>query len=362
MTNVIEFRKAFAVSGLEFLAESWTLGKLKDLYRTSYSNDSDIENIIDLATRLGIADDQVVLSTYDSKEDRAIYFSVPRVHLNSDGVLCLFMASKLTFPLVYDAKRKTYNVGDLSFAVSPAKTKAGDLVGVNLSTGILKDTAGYDENFTLLLQVKCKSKDLPPIIKALQNNTTLPEKSLVQIGVGSGVFTNNLKPWMLEKGFYKVMSVVYKQITKKDGSGATLREGTVSPVINGVVDESQVFSVAMNSNPFSDQLCSAAKNRAVYFGIDGGFDYDGNVATRGHASPLPEIEPNHVELSTWNKFIAVARRKYIDARRQKPALSDLELAERRALIETPFATEKPPESRELALAGSAAPEDKSLPF
>ena len=344
---------------VEDSAQSWTLDRLNEINCTLF-NDS-IDNLIDLAQRLGCVATDEVLTTYISKKDRNIYMGLPRVHLNSEGKLCVFIGSKLSFPLTYEKKTKTYSTGALVFKVSPYKKEGEpDIKAINFVANIIRETEGIEEELPVSLGLLVSSgANLTDITKALQNDTALPEKSITQLGVGNGGYAVTYKPWMLPVGFYKIMSSSRTEITTKDGKKALVANGQCSPTVDGVVATDTVYTVGLNSAPFNfDLITCSIEGASVYFYVDGGYSYDPHVATIGFALKLIETD-GVLELAKWQRFQSMAKKACILTRRQNSSklFTAVQLEAKKAVI---LGVDEP--KKELAIVGSSAPEIDDIPF
>ena len=361
--NYIRFNNAdFDDLRIEDDAQSWTLNRLNEINNDLFN--PQIDNLIDLAQRLGCASSDEVLTTYISKKDRNIYMGLPRVHLNSEGKLCVFVGSKLSFPLTYEKKTKTYSTGELVFKVSTYKKEGEpDIKAINFVANIIRETEGIEEELPVSLGLLVDANsNLTDVTKALQNDTALPEKSITQLGVGGGGYAITYKPWMLPLGFYKIMSSSRIEITTKDGNKALVANGQCSPVtVDGVVNTDIVYTVGLNSAPFNfDLITSSIEGSTIYFYVDGGYSYDPHVATIGFALKLIEIE-GVLEATKWQRFQNMAKKACILKRRQNSSklFTSVQLADKKAVI---LGTDEPTTTKELATVGTSAPALNDLPF
>ena len=364
--NSIRFNNAdFDDLRIEDDAQSWTLDRLNEINNELFN--PQIDNLIDLVQRLGCTSSDEVLTTYISKKDRNIYMGLPRVHLNSEGKLCVFVGSKLTFPLVCnEIKDKkgnkeacTYTTGDLVFKVSPYKKKGeSDVKAVNFLTTVAKETDGIKEDVTVSLGLLASSEsNLLEVTKALQNNTVLPEKSVTQLGVGGGGYPTMYKPWMLPTGCYKITSAERKQATKKDGEKFWAANGACSPVVDGVVDPETTYALRLTSSPFNfDMITSAIEGAPIYFYVDGGYKYDDSVASIGYAVKIVDVDKNK-----WARFVVAAKKNCLNIKLKKTGsvLKPHEL-EAKKNTELGITVEEP--TKELATVGTSAPALNDLPF
>jgi uncharacterized membrane protein len=303
---------SFKSLGIHQDAIAWTTQQLEVLNGDYFSDD--IDNIITLAEALEVLPSDEILTTYTSKSDNQVYFSVPRIHLNSNGEICLFLGSKVEFTLTYDAKTKTYNsASGLSFKVSPYKRdKEKEVRAINFITTIGVEIDGLEEDYVYSIPVKTqKEVDLVELTKALQSGSSITSDQLIQLGAG-GSYDISLKPWMLAKGLYTIVRM--KQPYQLP-EGGKIWEGYVSSVNqDGSISDDQIL-VSMNSNPFvknkSQVLVNAAlKGANVYFTIDGAYSTSMGTATIGYSSII--ANPNEQKIKT---FLSEAKASHISVRR-----------------------------------------------
>ena len=356
--NYIRFNNAdFDDLRIEDDAQSWTLDRLNEINNGLFN--PQIDNLIDLAQRLGCASSDEVLTTYISKKDRNIYMGLPRVHLNSEGKLCVFVGSKLTFPLTYEKKTKTYSTGELVFKVSPYKKEGEpDIKAINFIANIIRETDGIEEELPVSLGLLVDANsNLTDVTKALQNDTALPEKSITQLGVGGGGYPTTYKPWMLPTGCYKITSAERKQATKKDGEKFWAANGSCSPVVDGVVDPETIYALRLTSSPFNfDMITSAIEGAPIYFYVDGGYKYDDSVASIGYAVKIVDVDKNK-----WARFVVAAKKNCLNIKLKKTGsvLKPHEL-EAKKNTELGITVEEP--IKELATVGTSASSLNDLPF
>lgn len=324
MTIAVRFSSdAFKQLGIHWDAVSWTQKQLKDINEDFSS--PDIDNLLELANALGCGESDEILTTYTNQNDNQIYFSVPRVHLNQDGDLSVFVGSNLNYPLTYD--NKTYkSESGLSFKVAPYKREGEKEVrAINFITTLEIDIDGLTEDFVFNLQVKAKKDiDLTELAKDLQAGKEVDSERLIQIGAG-GSFSTAVKPWMVPKGLYAITRMKQPFVLPEGGK---IWEGFISPVIDGEIDTTFSYCVAMNSNPFvankSYVLVNAAlKGTPVYVSIDGAYMTSMGVATIGYASILTNASQERI-----NKFLQQAKQHQVNIRRNNQAtiLSDDDIA------------------------------------
>jgi len=369
MANEIRFNSDnFSTLGIQFDAATWTLDEINSINNTVFSDD--IDNLIDLCQRLGCAATDTVLTTYESKADKKVYFSIPRIHLNAEGVLSLFIGSNLSFPLTYE--KKAYTVGELSFKVVPYRRKdEKEIRAINFVTTVTKTVDDIEEDFEISLGVKCKfESDLNEITKALQSGAKLPDGNLIQIGVGGSGYAIALKPWMLPKGNYKITSV--KEPFKLP-DGGKIWEGYVSPVDSqGSVDESVSTLVIMNANPFirnkSETLLKAAMNgTSVYVQINGAYHTSMGIGAIAYASMLSEAKDDKEATQRWKSFAFAANRECLSMRTRYSSevlkAEEIETLTQKYLDERAKKSSEPKEpKKELATVGTSVPAIDDIPF
>lgn len=303
---------SFKSLGIHQDAIAWTVKDLEEINNDFFSDD--IDNLITLADALDVLSTDEVLTTYVSKSDNQVYFSVPRIHLNSSGEICIFLGSKIEFVLTYDSKSKTYNsASGLSFKVSPYKRdKEKEVRAINFITTIAVEIDGLEEDYTYSIPVKTqKDVDLVELAKSLQAGSTVTSDHLIKIGSG-GSYDISIKPWMLPKGLY---TIVRMKTPYSLPEGGKIWEGYVSQVnSDGSISDEQTL-VSMNSNPFvknkSQVLVNAAlKGANVYFTVDGAYTTSMGTATIGYSSILSN--PTEAKIKT---FLTEAKAHHITVRR-----------------------------------------------
>lgn len=334
MTNEIRFDNSEFISlGIHFQAQSWTFEELAQISQEYQA--PGLQQLLDICVRFGIVDPQAkVLSTYTNKADRAVYFSLPRVHLNKAGEFVLFIGDN-EIPLTYE--NKLYKAVDDSFKVVPRRKDPKDnkspINGINLVAIITQESLeGIDEEFNLVIPVKCKrDSDLAGVTKALQSGDTTHE-ALVQLGKGSGALEPFYKPWMLPKGFYRIEGETVN--CKHLPTGGVIWEGSVKSL-----SDDTSYKTKMNAAPFIVQqrntLLLAAQNDApVYLLIDGAYETSVGIGAIAHACRLQEINGD-VPVAMMASFQAEAKR-LCAATASKNAgklLSDAKIAELRTEFE-----------------------------
>jgi hypothetical protein len=371
MVNDIRFTSAaFKPLGIHQDAVAWTQSELSKL--NEEINSPDIDNVLTLAQLLNAAQDSIVLATYRSKTDNMVYFSVPQVLANAEGILSIYLSTEVSFPLEYQAKGKTYNYGDVVFKVSPYKREnEKEVRAINLTTTISQTIDGFEEDFIISLQVKAKQDvDLAKLAKDILAGDSVGSDRITTIGSGSGGYDDSIKPWMLTRGFYKITQMK-NPFNLPDGG--TIYEGYVTAVDDSgdVLPDAAPKLVSMNAGPFVTQksyvLVKSAQTADVYVSIDGAYNTSMGTASIGYASILRGKTD-----AKWKEFLAEAKAHQINVRRNnsKDLLSQSQIesetakhleakAAKRAAKSGPANNIVPAPTKELAVA---MPEVDDIPF
>jgi hypothetical protein len=283
--------------GIHYDADKWALSELIEINK-EYEN-SDIEILIALAKAVKLKNEDIVLSCYQRNGMDA--FSLPRIHLNKEGELCLFFGYDLALPLTWNGKKWSID-NENELKCSPNKNKEGQVTSASMMFEVQLEFEGIVDDLTVPLPVLFKEAEPIAIVKDLQNGI-VPEKGLIQIGKGGA---KSLKAYMLPVGYYKIQSV-NQPIPTKDGG--MMQNGSV------ISEDGTIYNVLMGSIPFTVRkstalLDAAKKGKQVRVKIDGACSTGTGIGAIGYAQVVPEGE------TAFEKFKFAATRHCVQMRKE----------------------------------------------
>lgn len=322
---------------------SFSFNEVKSFNELKFGDDlttNALDDLLNLATALGVSADTSILTTYTTSNGD--FFSIPSIQLNADGVLSLGMGSETSLLLVYNAKSKSYYIDNCEINFKPLawipETTPNVITSVYFSFSLELDFDGMSVDVQYSLPVKTKKDtDLKVVVVALQKGTQLTNEQLVQVGTG-GSYTRPVKPWMLNKGFYKILQVNPMETPK--GQTFTIQNGYVGLVDNnGNLSDDVRHFVSLKALPFKPLFLNQSINGwDVFIGIDGGFRTDdGKISTIGHCEQLGTNKGEFTE-QEFKDFVIAARKVFMAKRRtvaSKLILTEQQIQDAIVLANTP---------------------------
>lgn len=306
--------------GLHYDAQSWTLADLANILDLMGSGCEVIEDLMGFCHKLGIPPNEPVLTCYESKTDRQVYFTTPRVQLSRSGELSLIVGNDLVFPLAFkgsscytvdhytNAEDETkYITEPVTFEVNNVFNESKQLISINFELHFALEVDGLMQKacFSVRLMTKRDANKLE-IAKAVAKGEPLNSDQISQAGKGGG-FAVSYKPYMLPTGFYRIAEVLPIKFLE---NGGKIVEGYVEALDD---ETGKLYRVRMTSAPFmtakNDALIVAAQNtpstnKGVYVYIGGARITPMGNSAIGHAVLLPQDADGNPLAKAYAQFRA----------------------------------------------------------